>query len=761
MPLSAHNPLLSDISQILLGDVALVLCFFTPGYLVAAASNVMGFRLRSLAEKILWSIALSAPLSILLTSIVARALPATAIMAIVIAAGAAGLFLFVRDLLNERRQQKLGFDRSVFDRSFWIIVAAMLVVALYCIAATVGIQTQHSLYESIVSADWSIRVPLVEAATRGGLPPLNPMYALAGHAPAMRYYYFWYEICALLMRLTHISPRAALTATTAWSAYTLLSVLLLTIKYLGTTTTLPQLWPVRTTDTPGPTASLRRICVVATGLICVMGLDLLAAVRDLLSKPRVVFPDIEAWHTDRMPSWVGAILFAPHHIAGVAFGCVAFLLLAIVPTTRRQQAIHALLAACCFAALVGTSTYLAVCFALAGLLLFLLRLKHRDGASLAVMAGCTVVAVLIAAPFLHEMASTTTSVTVPIKPGEAHSLLSNSMFKLVLSNWHAAYGTVGDFSHAHGLHLDRGPLRYILPLFVLPVYFLMELTFYVFVLWYQAVADFRSGKPISERSLLLWILFLGFALPGLFLSSEPVQGINDLERHCGLALRLVLITWAAPMFANTLLRLRSRAFKPTLAGRWIIGLTTVMMIIGLGGQLWQITMDRLYYPLVLHGKIASKVQFGAGAPFLQIRRASDFVAAHFPANAIVQDNQDGPFQSLFLLYGHQQFAAGDESCEAAFGGDINLCKQDVVKPLHKLFGGTIDSRHYDPGETLPEPPDPANMTPARFAETCRKLHLSVLMASKDDAAWGMPGTWVWREPALYADDATRVIACPQ
>jgi hypothetical protein len=753
--------MLSDVLQIVLGDVAMAICFFAPGYVLAAATDVMGFRARSLAEKILWSIALSGPVSIVLTCIVARAMPPVAIESIFVALGLLATFFFGRDSLRARSHNNLGMDRS-----FWIIALAMLGVAVYSIAATVGIQTQHSLLESIVAADWSIRVPLVETAVRGGLPPVNPMFAAAGHAPPMRYYYFWYEICALITRMTYISPRAALTATTAWAAYTLLAVLLLTIKYLGTTSTVPALW--RLSDaSAAPVASLRRVCVVATGLTCVMGLDLMPSIRFLFSKPPVVFPDIEAWRSDRMPSWVGAMLFAPHHVAGIAFGCLGFLLLAMLPATRRQQLFHAAMAAICFAALVGTSTYLCICFALAGLLLTLWRVRHREWAGVAMLLLCTVAAVAIALPFLHEMTTTTgLSAADHPKPGAAHAHFGNGMFKLVLSNWHAAYGTIGDFSHAHGMHLDEGHFRYILPFFLLPVYFVMELSFYVFVIAYQARADFRNGQSnagrgaVSARAMMLWALFAGFALPGLFLSSEPLQGINDLERHCGLAIRLVLIAWAAPMFANVRLRLRAGA-RPTLRGRWVIGLTTAMVAIGLGGEVWQVAGDRLYFPLILHGVVQSRVQFGRGAPFLQIRRASDVVAANFPAEAIEQANPEGPYQSIFLLYGKRPTAAGDESCEAAFGGNVDLCKAEVVKPLHALFGGTIDHRTYDPGEDLPLPPDPADMTPERFAETCARLHLAVVIASKDDAAWGIPGTWVYREPALYADDATRVIPCPR
>jgi hypothetical protein len=757
MPPLATKTLISDVAQILYGDVALLLCFFTPGYVVATATDIMDYRLRSLAEKLLWAIALSGPLIILLTCIVARIFPPNVILAITLAAGATGLWLFARDLVAGFSLGNLGFDRS-----FWIVTCAMLALALYCIAATVGIPTQHSLYESIVSADWSIRVPLVEAAVRGGLPPLNPMFAFAGHAPPMRYYYFWYELCALLIRLTHISPRAALTATTAWSAYSLLAVLFLTIKYLGTTVAVPPLWTVSKASTPVPTASLRRVCVVAMGLTCVMGLDLLPAVKALLARPRVILPDIEAWHADRMPSWVGAILFAPHHAAGVGFGCLGFLLLATIPATRSRQLLHALLAAACFAALVGTSTYLSICFALAGLLLGWLRFKYRQWAGIVVIAVCAAVAVLIDAPFLHEMTTATGYFAADhLRPGATHSLVGNHMFKLVLSNWHMAYGIVGEFSHHHGLHLDEGRFRYLFPFFVLPFLFLMELSFYVFVIWYQAKADFRGAKSISERALMLWLLFLGFALPGLFLSSEPLQRINDLERHCGLALRLVLIAWAAPMFANGFLRLRDRSTALRPLGRVVLALTAVMVAIGLGGEVWQITMDRLYYPLILKGKIESRMGFGRGAPFLSIRRANEAVAANFPTDAIVQDNQDGPLLSLFLLYGNRQFAAGDEGCEAAFGGDLDICKQQIVKPLHELFGGITYVRHYDPDETPPEPPDPTNMTHNRFVETCRQLHLSALMPATGDWAWQIPGSWVWHEPTIYADDAVRVIPCPK
>jgi hypothetical protein len=238
-----------------------------------------------------------------------------------------------------------------------------------------------------------------------------------------------------------------------------------------------------------------------------------------------------------------------------------------------------------------------------------------------------------------------------------------------------------------------------------------------------------------------------------------LQGTNDLGAHAGLALRLVLIVWAAPMMANAWRTLRSGC---TLAprGRWVVRLTLAAIIIGLGGQLWQITLDRIYLPLVAHGLVNSRL-FDKSDPFLAIRNASDAAAAAVPPDAILQSNPEGLWRTVFMLYTDRQMAAGNEGCEVAFGGSLQLCRTEVIPALHGIYGGS--GLRYDflsPMEKMEPPADPAQMSAANFAATCTKLHLSALLAARADPVWGVPGSWVWTEPALYADDSVRVIPCP-
>ena len=86
-----------------------------------------------------------------------------------------------------------------------MMLAWFLVVQL----SLADLQIGHRLYVSYVAFDHSVRVPFVEAAARNGVPPLNPFYGL-GKAPVLRYFYYWYVVCALPMQLFGLSARGVL-----------------------------------------------------------------------------------------------------------------------------------------------------------------------------------------------------------------------------------------------------------------------------------------------------------------------------------------------------------------------------------------------------------------------------------------------------------------------------------------------------------------------------------------------------------------------
>jgi hypothetical protein len=561
------------------------------------------------------------------------------------------------------------------------------------------------------------------------------------------------------MRITHISARNSLDASFAWGAYSLVATLFLTIKHLGNDQSCAAIFSANGQPHSIAGTARRNPYLLALGLAAVGGLDLLAALAGLLFHRVRLMPQIEWWRPDRSPSWLGVVAGSSHHLAGVAYGAVGFLLLALTPKGRLQPFIHALLAAICFAALAGTSSYLEICFVLAVSLLALSHIIRRQWYMLALIAVCAVVAFVLAAPFLRELTTHAGYSSVLASQSAAQATLGNSLLKVVVRNWHFSYGVVGFYAKMWQLPFLQNPLRYIFPLLLLPVFFIFELTFYVFVIWYQFKSDFLSGERVERRALMLWFLFIGFALPGLLLSSAPTQNVNDFGMHTGLALRLVLIVWAAPMMANTWQVLRDGA-TPTPLGRWAVWLTLAALAVGAGTQLWQITLERIYMPLVDHGVVNTRLS-DKGTPFLAIRDASEAAAQHLADTAILQSNPEGRWQLIFLLYTQRQMAAGDAGCESAFGGSFADCRAVLMPPLHGLFGGSgLEPRYLSDLEKEEPPADPAQMSAARFAAACSELHLSALLAAREDPVWQVRDSWVWTEPALYAGDSVRVIRCP-
>ena len=114
-----------------------------------------------------------------------------------------------------------------------------------------------SSLRELCSLDHSVRVPFVEAAARNGVPPLNPFYGL-GKVPVLRYFYYWYVVCALPMRLFGLSARGCLNASVFWSGLGLASTVPLFLKYFL-----------------GETEHLRRKSIIGIALLTVTGLDLI------------------------------------------------------------------------------------------------------------------------------------------------------------------------------------------------------------------------------------------------------------------------------------------------------------------------------------------------------------------------------------------------------------------------------------------------------------------------------------------------------
>ncbi|MEO6922185.1 MAG: hypothetical protein ABI142_00005, partial [Bryocella sp.] len=217
------------------------------GFLTAYASNIHGFRERSSLERLLWSTALSLPVAIVLAELLGRIASPGAVEAVFL------VLLFMATVLALRIR-----SRIVWSREARLIAIAALLLAAYLLLTLLDVQVGNKLFVPTTFTDWGVRAPLIWSAIRGPVPPHNPLSALGGHPAPLRYYYFWYVLCALPAHLLHASPSAALAASSVWAGFALLSVAFLLVKYF-----VPSEFP------------LRRYALLLLLPMLVIGLDIL------------------------------------------------------------------------------------------------------------------------------------------------------------------------------------------------------------------------------------------------------------------------------------------------------------------------------------------------------------------------------------------------------------------------------------------------------------------------------------------------------
>ncbi len=733
------NYTLVDLSSSLLAFCAFGVFLLPPAFLFAHWTNLVSFRERSRAERLLWVSALALPLSLFLSAIVGRFVAAPVISTVYLLAALCFAAMIAPAAWRER--SALWQDA----RHYRPVLVALLVFAAYVLLITTSIEVHGHLYESVNFTDWSVRLPMVSGAMRDGVPPGNPFFTVNGHPEPSRYYYYWYVFCAAVGRPLHLSARACLSASAFWSGLGLIAVLYLMLKHLLRYTAKgagEYLFPLL--------------------LCCVMGVDVIAAVLGYFLHPAVIFPEIEWWLDDRVPSFLGALIFAPHHVAGVVCCVVAFLVMFVsrqqTPVQSERQrnwkvpVVATVTAGICLAASAGDSTFVAFCFAIAGLVYTVDLVRTKRWSDLGVLCGAGALALLFSLPFLHDLTAHT-----PGMPVEHHRVL-----EFELRNRREKEHFAGTLVFAAG----DGFIRDTLYMAISPLLLILQFGFLLVPLLMRVARDGKrlwARQPFSDGERFLWVLFVGGALPGFFLSSAP-EGVNDLGRHAGLIMRLVLVVWAVPLLWPYLQRWREhKALSPEHP--WWARAAVALFVLSLASQFWQIAVSRGLLPFLAHrpqvvaaAPLAHEVDIGAR--FFQLRRGLSQVEAQLPPNAVVQSNMGGPFQLLVMFYSSHPFAAGDPTCEPAFGGDKRKCAA-IMQDLHTLFYTSPKIPYWANVPYHRNPPvNPALAGPEIFFKACADEKLAAVVVQNSDLAWTVPTSWVWQLRPLYAASLVRIFGCP-
>ncbi|MDR3763159.1 MAG: hypothetical protein P4M01_03605 [Acidobacteriota bacterium] len=688
-----HNYTLIDLLGAVEAAALFALFFLPPGFLAAYGAKLFRFRERSGAECLLWSVTLSTAISPILAVLVTRCFGLTFCTGFFLAMAAAALALLAR-----MTQIRATF-RERYVRIGLLLMAVWIVLALVTVPDW---QTGDRLYVSYIAYDHGYRTLFVDAAARTGVPIKNPLFLLKS-APSLRYYYYWYVVCAMPVRMAGLQARAALNGSILWSGFAMAALIPLYLKYFCEAR-----------------EKLRAQSLVGIGLLLVTGLDVIPFT--LLSlRLGYLWGDMEWWNTNPVFSWVGSMIWVPHHLACLVACLIGFLLLSTLPEQAgwRERSIAALMAGAAFASAAGLSIYVTLVFAIFIVLWTLVVLVKNGPEAFFTWAASGAVCVVLSLPYLHEL--------------QAKSSVGRGLAFFAIRDYDPAYL----WMKLHGITNLAALTALRFP--TLLVMYAIEFGVFALVGWYRLRRDFRERSKLTLRQVAAWAMLLVCLVAVSVLASDST-GNNDLGERGILPVQFILLLWAAPLVSD----LFSREGRARLGKGWTIALSSTLAI-GLLSTAAQLMLLRVYAPVIDAG-LATRTEPwigrvpGFGRRSLELRRALDEMKAVTPRDAVLQYNPFTPDQNFLHLYTERQVTAGAEDCGAGFGGDEDECKQ-AIPYIRAVFTAPREVADWD------------------LDRFCGVMHINLLMPANNDPAWRDPASWVWSRKALYAGDTLRTIPC--
>ncbi len=699
----AFQPFFSnDVGQGALAVVAFATFLLAPGYLLGWACNLFGFRRGSGAERALLSVALSVGISPVLAVLVARcsSLTATLWLFFSISLIAAALAL--------KKGAEGGSERWALKPGTGIALGLAVLWAAIALFELADLQLGHRLYLSVTVWDYSVRTAMVESVLRHGVPATNPFYLPNAQPVGLRYYYYWYVLCALVSRAVGVPARASLTGSVVWSGLALAAMIPLYLKYVL-----------------GCRKGLRRASLIGLVLLGVTGLDVIPNLILYARQTSVILPDADWWDPSQVTGWMASLLWVPHHVASLVACLVGFLLLHSLQEEDgwSKRVGVAALAGVSFASAAGLGIYVTFAFAIflvAWSARLLLLGKFR---SLISFAAAGAVSLALSVPYLRELSGA--------GAGEGFARFHVREF-LPLVNWLHANGVTGTVA-VQGISL-----------LALPVIYFAEFGFFLLAgAWWL-----RRGRTVSNGAQALWWMCGSSLLVGTLLRSAAIAS-NDLGMRAMLPAQFALLLFGAMWLGgrewNRPGTASSGEEKITAGARALRVAALCTLVLGALGTVHELIILRAYPLLVDSGQIERSEGFLPAGPQMgertyRLRQGMEELQRRLPQAAVVQYNSLLPTYPALLLYSGRQRASGMRDCGAPFGGRPGDCRPILERLVPLYF------RNIYPG-------------PVDVDAACRALGVQVLIATDADQVWRDPESWVWRRPALVANPSLRAIGC--
>jgi hypothetical protein len=678
------NYALRDAFGSVLGCLLFIPLLLSPGYVVAWFFGILDFR----GITAPWRVLVSLPLSVALCPILTYwfgpggPLPGASAGWITVFSLYGLCFLIWLLLLaglwgHEKFPEWLrGF--GPVPRAGWIIAGTWF---LLTIVFLVDLQFHNRLYLSFTNYDHLTRAAITDAISRGGVRPVNPFYSLGSPAP-LRYHYFWFLLCSIDTKLGGplVSAPVAIIASIVWCGWSLIALVPLYLRFFDGRTG----------------AALRRYSLVAIGLFAVTGLDIIpTAIHAAMGR---VYPEMEWWN-EQVTSWFGAVLWVPHHVAGLIACLIGFLLIwnAGSEASLRRRITSGVLAGAAFASATGTSIYVTLVFCIFLVVWAVVMLIRGGLKSVAVMVTAGVAAALLVVPYLLSL----------MGPGAGGAFVKF---------------TVRQFNPLILILEDPNPSP-ALRLLVLPLNYFLELGFFgvaaiVFLLGVRRQRELRLNVLAAITMLAVSVGVCTFMRSG-------VIGANDLGWRGFLPAQFIMLLWGAHVLVEQ--GERAEVGEKGIRSWWLRSpVWAPLLILGVAATCYELVLSRTYFllndaGLTAHSIFAPDRQFGERA--LELRRTYETLNRILPVTAKLQANPEGWYFDFYNgLYSNRQTVVLNPTCGAEFGGDTAPCAATFAN-LRAVFDGA-------PSATWP-----------RVEAYCRTLSIDALIVTDFDRAWQSDRTW--------------------
>ena len=601
-----------------------------------------------------------------------------------------------------------------------------LLLAIFWIAVTilslVDFQSNHQLFMSLAIFDHAPRVNWTQSVLHTGVPPANSLYFYKHSAP-MRYYYFWYVLCAAIAQIAHISVRAVLTASCVWAGFNVAALSGLYLKHFL-----------------AAGSRLRKQFLLCVSLLLVTGLDVCVNLGNLFFFHGPLPGYLNVWKAGQITSWFVSLLWDPHHVASLVCCMFAFLLAGMAGKEGEHGRIaNVAMISLALASAFGLSIYVAFAFFLVmvvwALWQVVIERTFRPAVLLAAGGAGTVVLLL---PFLWELTHTSSkmdegslfafAVREMIPPG---GLLASPLFQHIATGHPLA-----------ALNLAK--------LVLLAPGYAVELGFYFAVLLIYLVPAWRGSTKLTpaQRSLLV---IATATIPLLSLVRSGVLETNDFGWRAALILQFPLLLMASEVVTSWGLADRKSSMPAELAGlphntpHWLRSFAALALVLGAISTLYQALMMRFTLPLVdaAHVSATSTPQAGnlshdayisyIGYAHLDVSISPYAVVQYNPTSSnLIETDVD------FLSVDHQIAISSDQQgCGAELGGDPSGCPV-MAAAIDSLFNGA---------------------TAEQARDTCQQFGIGYLVTRVHDPAWNDKTGWVWMLPPVVSDEEFRALDC--